>query len=245
MAAISLRLDMAEARLSMILVALTAVWTALAAAGGYVLKTAFDNTAQFQEKADEARDQRALALEEERLRDFWWPIYLRLQLDTAVWSPIAGNPLDPKTDPRLARVRPQLVDKFLLPNHDEVVKILETKFYLGKPDMTPELETWFLDYINHVAIYHGIRELASGRDAYWVDKTPYAFGRPWPGTGMTKPCPADHPNTCFVDAVRDIVIKLQDRYDQHAKTLFRHVSNLDALRLDDRPHTALPIQQNA
>jgi hypothetical protein len=220
---------MAEARRSMVLVILAAVWTTFAAAGGYLIKTAFDNTAEFQEKADEARDQRALALEEERLRDFWWPIYLRLQLDTAVWSPIAGNPSDPKTDPSLAMARPQLVDKFLLPNHDEVVKILETKFYLGKHDMTPELETWFLDYINHVAIYHVIRELASSGGVNWVDKTPYALGRPWPGTGKTNSCPAENPNTCFVDAVRDIVVKLQDSYDRHAKTLLRHVSNLDAL----------------
>jgi hypothetical protein len=192
-------------------------WTALSGAVGYLIKSVADQEATFQEKADELRDEHQLAFEAERLKDFWWPVYFRLKLDTDVWGAI----LSTKADPELAKLRPELVDKFLLPNHDEVVKVIEGKFYLGASSMDEHLRSLFIEYIDHVAVFHAIRNAANS-DPTLSGKVPATFKRPFPGyPDSSHPCSKDQPD-CFITEIEKTVYRLQEEYDENMRTFFQH-----------------------
>jgi hypothetical protein len=90
-----------------IVAALLGGWTVLVATGGYLLKSLADKSFSFQERADEVRDERALAFEAAPLNEFWWPVYLRLQLDSSAWTGIAST----ESDKRLNLFQPDLVSR--------------------------------------------------------------------------------------------------------------------------------------
>jgi Putative transposase len=50
-----------------------------------------------------------------------------------------------------------------------IVKVIETKFNLGATSMDVPLRQWFLDYINHVAVYHALRS-AAAKDVGFVER---------------------------------------------------------------------------
>jgi hypothetical protein len=195
-----------------------AAWTVISGAGGYLVKSLADASISYQQRTDEVRDERALQFEAERLSEFWWPIYLRLELDTNAWVGIAST--EPAAE--LAAFQPDLVDHFLLPNHDKIVEIIESKFYLGATSMDNQLRQWFLDYVNHVAVYHALRS-AAVKDPTFVDKTPAGAGRPFPGENACPP--HEGPKNCFVAAVEAKVRQLQSEYDQHTQTFFQHAGS--------------------
>lgn len=197
---------------------LAVCWTIASAFAGYLAGGYFE----FQKQADIARDNRALEFEAARLKEFWWPVYLRLKIDSSIWEKIASN----NPDPNLKEVQADLVDKFLIPNHDEIVKIIRSEFALGATSMKPELQNFFLEYVDHVAVFHALREQANKKSSPTVP-TPATLGIPFPGGspengkcyfGETKS------RNCFVGAVEENVLRLQREYDQHLKTLFHHVS---------------------
>jgi hypothetical protein len=147
-----------------------------------------------------------------------------MQIDSNIWNAIASNRPDEKLNP----MKNELIDNLLMPNHQEMVNIIETKFYLGATSMDDRLRQWFLDYIDHVATYRALRNAAS-KDPTLSDLTPARFGRPFPGNpgeDSQHPCPQDTPKgeNCFVEAIRAQARNLQKSYDGHAKTLFKHIS---------------------
>jgi hypothetical protein len=197
--------------------AIAVIWTVMSAAIGYVAKAALD----VQQKGDELRDERKLTLEADQLREFWWPLYFRLQVDSAIWKPIAST----HQDERLTILTPDLVDDLLLPNHDEAVNIIRTKYYLAAGDASPQLQKWFVEYIDHVATYHAIRKAAK-TDKTLESYTPENRGKPFPGKPASKDeCPKTDPDcNLFVNAVGEMAKKLQARYDQDTKAVFEHRS---------------------
>jgi hypothetical protein len=111
-----------------------------------------------------------LQLMERQLSEFYWPIYLRLQKDNVVWRRI----LDRKKagDDPLQKIGTEIETNFILPNHGEIVKIIETKIHLAK--LNDELLQPLLAYIKHVAVYK------AAKDAGYTDLLPIHLQEPWP-----------------------------------------------------------------
>ncbi len=107
---------------------------------------------------------------ERQLSEFYWPFYFRLQKDNAVWKLILDR--TKKEDMIRQNVAKEIERNFILPNHDEAVKLIEAKIHLAKAD--EEFLDQLLVYIRHVAVYSAMR--SSGIFEY----DPIYLGEPWP-----------------------------------------------------------------
>lgn len=142
----------------------------IGAIAGFVAKSLWDLYWKRRAAIAGLARQKRLEFVERQLADFYWPIYLRLQKDNVVWGTILDRS---ETDDPLRQSVAREVDlKFIVPNHDEVVRIIETRMHLAQP--SKELEEALLRYIRHVAIYKAMRETGC------FDKDPIALGEPWP-----------------------------------------------------------------
>ncbi|MER2249541.1 hypothetical protein ABS772_06380 [Methylorubrum podarium] len=111
----------------------------------------------------------SLDFKSQQLNEFYWPIYSRLQKDNAVWNRI----LDKRSsDERLKNIAKEIESRVVLPNHDEIVQIIQTKIHLAQA--SPELQKALMQYVRHVAVYRAMR--AAGDD----DRFPIALGEVWP-----------------------------------------------------------------
>jgi hypothetical protein len=77
-------------------------------------------------------------------------MYLRLQKDNTVWRRLLDK--GKEEDNPLRRIGSRIEIDFILPNHNELVKIIETKIHLAEPDAA--LQAALLSYIDHVAVYN-------------------------------------------------------------------------------------------
>jgi hypothetical protein len=107
---------------------------------------------------------------ERRLSEFYWPIYLRLQRDNVVWEKILER--EHPSDHERRDLAYQIEQDILLPNHSEIVKIIESNIHLAGADK--EFEKHLMDYMRHVDVYK------SCRAAGIKDKDPIYFGEPYP-----------------------------------------------------------------
>lgn len=116
-------------------------------------------------RSDVAKEQREELGQE--LSQFYYPIYLRLEKDNAVWQRVLGS----EEKPEEGRIRSELERSFILPNHDQIVKIIDEHIDLVKNDQ--ELWTQILKYEKHVAIFKALRATGDPR-------VPIQLGVPWP-----------------------------------------------------------------
>jgi hypothetical protein len=100
-----------------------------------------------EEAANQLRFNRLLSFRAEQLSEFYWPIYIRLQIDNAVWERV----LNSQNINRLPEDIGKPMEQFILDNHKEILKIVQSKFYLAEP--TPNLERDLLNYVRHIAVY--------------------------------------------------------------------------------------------
>ena len=139
-------------------------------AAGAALKTLWDSYVD-KRKEIELQTWRIRAEQlEKRLSQFYWPIYLRLQRDNVVWKRI----LDRQTsiDDERSRLAYQIEESVLLPNHAEIVKIIESNMHLAGADVT--FERHVMEYMRHVDVYQSLRTVGI------KDKDPIHFGEPYP-----------------------------------------------------------------
>jgi len=106
---------------------------------------------------------------ETRLREFYWPIYLRLQRDNIVWEKILPKNKASPEERKLAR---QIEEDILLPNHAEILTIIRSGMHHVRDDK--ELERSLLAYVRHADVYRCLRA------ANIWDKDPIRFGEPYP-----------------------------------------------------------------
>lgn len=105
-----------------------------------------------------------------QLTEFYRPIYIRLQQDNTSWECIldvrkpAGS-VDHKVAAAIER-------NHILPNHDEILKIIKTSRQLIEPD--PVLSDILNKYIDHVEVYKALREAGDYK------RFPIDMGAPWP-----------------------------------------------------------------
>ena len=119
---------------------------------GYILNRAIEKYKAAQMLKSELSKQRftaSLQRIERQLSEFYWPMYLRLQKDNTVWRRLLDK--DKEEDNPLRRIGSRIETDFILPNHNELVKIIETKIHLAEPDAA--LQASLLAYIDHVAVY--------------------------------------------------------------------------------------------
>lgn len=122
---------------------------------------------------NEFRKQRATArlqLLSQQLSEFYWPLYLRFQKGNAVWERI----LDSRNgqDEVRRRVGEQIETGYILPNHDDIVRLIESKIHLARGD--DELLDVLVRYMRHIAVYKALR----ASDCRDVD--PIHLQEPWP-----------------------------------------------------------------
>lgn len=92
---------------------------------------------------------------EKKLSSFYWPIYIRLQRDNVVWEKILHkNHKDCHIEKNLAY---EIEKGVLIPNHEEVIKLIEKNIYLSSMDN--EMEEQILSYMRHVDIYKSLKSL--------------------------------------------------------------------------------------
>lgn len=97
-----------------------------------------------------------------QLSELYYPIKLRLEKDTAVWTlskTLAGRAQLATTADFSSYIEYQI----LLPNHEEIVRIIDTKFSLlknGDENFDPKvLQSSIAHYERHVAAYRALRTL--------------------------------------------------------------------------------------
>ncbi|MDI3380558.1 hypothetical protein ACFPPF_09000 [Xenophilus aerolatus] len=106
---------------------------------------------------------------ERRLREFLWPIYIRLQRDNTVWTRILARG---SGDEEASRVARQVESDIIIPNHVKIIELIERGMHFIKSDS--DLERATLAYMRHIDIYRSLR--AAGI----FDKDPIMFDEPYP-----------------------------------------------------------------
>lgn len=123
--------------------------------GGFLVNKTIEKLKYAESLRNEITKQRfvtRLQLIERQLTEFYWPIYLRLQKDNVAWERMLDQG---KEDEALQKIGTQIETDFILPNHEEMVKVIETKIHLAQLDK--ELLEALLSYIKHVAVYKAAR----------------------------------------------------------------------------------------
>ncbi|NQD94535.1 hypothetical protein HP532_17975 [Pseudomonas sp. CrR25] len=170
--------------------AFTAFISAISVASGVALKIAWSAWIDKQKDIElEIWKVRASELEK-RLSQFYWPIYLRLQRDNVVWEKILDR--ENPSDAERQKLAFQIEQGVLLPNHAEIVEIIESSIHLAVLDT--EFETQILAYLRHLDVYRSIRAIGI------TDKDPTYFGEPYPRN--------------FFKMVEERLFKFQNEYEE-------------------------------
>lgn len=112
-------------------------------------------------KSRQARHAEAVSAKVEfiqrQLTEFYWPLLFRLEKDNAVWTRIMD------TEKPLAA---NIEEKFILPNHNEILQILDSKAHLMF-NSTEKIQDSLIDaikqYERHVAVYKALRSIGDTR----------------------------------------------------------------------------------
>ncbi|MEO0536738.1 MAG: hypothetical protein AAF215_23115 [Cyanobacteria bacterium P01_A01_bin.123] len=147
-----------------------AVTTVLGAIAGFLAKSAWDLYWQQRQDKKTLQYRKRLDVLEQQLSRFYWPIYIRLQKDNAVWQRILDRNRD--AEDLRARIGESIESKVILPNHQETVRVIQENIHLAQADKA--LEELLLQYVRHVAVY------AAMRDAGCKDIDPITLGEPRP-----------------------------------------------------------------
>ena len=122
------------------------------------------------EAAKDARFRSLLEFRGRQLSDFYWPLYLALQKDNAIWRRI----LDKRdaTDELRKKVGTVIERDIVMPNHERMVALIESNLHLAEAD--ERLENDLLQFIRYVSVNQSIH-IIGDNDAY-----PAKLGEKWP-----------------------------------------------------------------
>jgi hypothetical protein len=90
---------------------------------------------------------------EKQLSQFYWPIRLRFEKDSAMWGSLPHLTDGKGSLPIQLAVR--IENEFIMKNHSEIVKIIEDNIHLAIPDENLLMD--LIAYIKHVAVYQALR----------------------------------------------------------------------------------------
>ncbi|HYO76613.1 MAG TPA: hypothetical protein VE010_09125 [Thermoanaerobaculia bacterium] len=132
--------------------------------------TEIESAASHKLHVDNLARTKELELRERQLSEFFWPLYMHLQMDNAVWERMAQ--ITPHSETRDRLLAAKMEAAFILPNHEKAMQIIEAKRHLAGTDQA--LEAQLLKYIRHVAVFRALRGLGV------TDRDPQHVGEPWP-----------------------------------------------------------------
>ncbi len=164
------------------------IFSIIAASAGFMVKILWDKFAEKRKSIELDLWRIRVEEVETRLREFLWPIYLRLQRDNIIWGKILHRNSD---DSEKQRVAHQIETDVILPNHLEIISLIESGMHFVRDDK--DLEKALLAYMRHIDVYRSIR--AAGIR----DKDPIYFGEPYPRD--------------FFQVIEDRVKNQQKKYD--------------------------------
>ena len=129
----------------------------------------FKSRQDLENELRKARDQKQLEILQSQLSNFYWPIYLRLQMDNVVWERI----LDRQAKDQIKRsLATEIETNFILPNHEATCEIIRSNIQFAASDKY--LFDSLVAYVRHVTVYKALR--SSGNK----DIDPLDVGEPWP-----------------------------------------------------------------
>src|SRR5262249_28359882 len=156
-------------------------------AGQARLVEAFKSEENFRSEMRRLQTEKELDFRERQLTEFYWPLFIRLEVDTAVW----GRILEKRQEDARNRALAEAIEKdLILRNHDASLELLRSKIHLSEDD--PQTFELAMRYVRHVAVYKALR--VSGDN----QRFPYDLGEPWP---------AD-----FAKEIRETARRLQAEY---------------------------------
>ena len=141
----------------------------LGVATGVALKAVWDAVIDRRKDVEKAQWDTRLQDLRDALSKFYWPLYLRLQRDNIIWRRLLDRASTDEDTRKLAR---RIEQEVLIPNHREILRLLEGNLHLAIPDQAFDAEV--LNYVKHADLYLCLRAAD-----IW-DKDPIAFGEPWP-----------------------------------------------------------------
>src|SRR3954469_22872628 len=100
------------------------------------------------------RDAKELDYLDRQLSQFYYPLYIRLHIDGAVWNRILDK--SNGNDSLRQRVGDAIERNVILPNHEQMVRIIESSIHLAESDQAGFDQ--MLQYVRHVAVYKAMRE---------------------------------------------------------------------------------------
>lgn len=159
-------------------------------AAGFALKAAWSAWIDKQKAIELDTWKLQVSQMEKSLSQFYWPIYIRLQRGNVVWQRIRDR--ENQSDTERKKLAFQVDEGVLLPNHEEIVKVIESNIHLAALD--EEFESQVLAYLRHIDVYRSIRTVGI------KDKDPIFFGEPYPHG--------------FFAAVQERLNRYQHEYDQ-------------------------------
>lgn len=165
------------------------VLTLIAGCVGYILRSLWDRYVGKKQATEIDLWKIRVSDVEKRLREFYWPIYLRLQRDNVVWEKILQRGSEDEEAKSVAQV---IENEVILPNHLKIISLIESGMHFVRGDK--ELEAALLAYMRHVDVYRSIR--AAGVKG----KDPTYFDEPYPGD--------------FFEVIENRVFRLQKLYDE-------------------------------
>lgn len=122
------------------------------------------------EQRREDREQQEKLIQQKRdfitrqLSEFYYPIQLRLHKDNAVFATWNEQRFS-TTNRELAK---RIEETFVIPNHEEIIKIIDTNFYLIRNDSDYEedlapLMNSLKAYERHTAVYRALKDTGDSR----------------------------------------------------------------------------------
>lgn len=137
---------------------------------GVIVKSMWDQRqAGLAERRTQAREARIRHLEAQ-LKLFYWPVYMRLMRDNALWPHLERRS---GSDMEKANLGRALEREVVLPNHAALLQIIEANLHLAAGDEAVLEQV--KRYVRHVAVFQALR--AAGLS----HQDPIAHDEPWPG----------------------------------------------------------------
>ena len=124
---------------------------------------------ELENELQKVRDQKRLEILDTQLSKFYWPIYLRLQMDNVIWERILDREAE---DPVKQSLGKEIEATVIIPNHELTSDLIQSNIHLAASNK--ELFDALVRYVRHVAIYKALR--SSGNK----DIDPLDVGEPWP-----------------------------------------------------------------
>lgn len=115
---------------------------------GYVVKQIFDMVIRLREKR--------FQLIERQLHEFFWPIYIRLYNNNAVWTRILNKDETDLNDKLSKQIGHTIEQNVIVQNHREIEDIIKSSIHIAFPD--DELIKTLKNYLKHVEIYKALHD---------------------------------------------------------------------------------------